>query len=158
VGNAARGLSSPSSVEGSVNGPGKRRRLDDEIPPLNFPHLPRSPSLPDPELLDTIISTYFSHVHPFIPMVHKNRLRRRLEKQEEKEKLEILLHAMTISTARFINDKRLTSITANPTPYRDWVVSTGMQGLSVENLQTLIIIAFTDVSCPTDVPCKLRSR
>jgi hypothetical protein len=77
-------------------------------------------------------------------MIHRARFQERLANDREYEKLTVLVHAMTMSTSKFINDTSSSMWPSRRT--RKWVISTAMDSLAVENLQALIIVAFSDVS------------
>jgi hypothetical protein len=102
-----------------------------------------SPTLPAPRALAAILDAYFACIHPWIPMLHQSRLRRRLADPQERPKLDIVLHAMTLVASRFVGDEHVT--VASPARLRAWVVSTAMDCMSVESLQAMIMLAFSDV-------------
>lgn len=88
-------------------------------------------------------------------MLNQDRFRSRSQFPDELQKLEIILHAMSIAVCRYVipneGDERNSgphsvSYTGwSPASLRRWVVSTAMDNLSIEGLQALIIIAFDDV-------------
>lgn len=131
-------------------GPQKRRRVDDEFLPNTVSNgvtedsftSPRG--LPSSECLDAVLGAYFACIHPWIPMVHQARLRRRLADPAELPKLNVLLQAMILAASRFVDDQDV--VHALPGRSRAWVVSTAMDHMSVESLQAIIIVAFNDVS------------
>ncbi|PSN65475.1 hypothetical protein BS50DRAFT_556125 [Corynespora cassiicola Philippines] len=137
-GSATTPLQNDSASRGA-----KRRRLDDNEVEMRPLQLDDAPSLPDPELLETFISAYFFHIHPIIPMIHQARFRQRLADTTGRKDLDAILHSMIIAASKFIPDNGLSTPLLNRT--RRWVVSTAMECLSLENLQALIIIAFTDI-------------
>ena len=104
-----------------------------------------SPSLPPPRELDAILDAYFACIHPWIPMLHQTRFRRRLADPQERPKLDVVLHAMVLVASRFVSDYQYV-MAANPARLRTWVVSTAMDCMSVESLQAIIMLAFNDVS------------
>lgn len=110
-----------------------------------------TPSLPSQKIIDESVSLYFSHIHPWIPMIHQRRFRDRLGDPS----LDLLLHAMIFAASKFIEQGDITGAGLYDGPWtsertRAWVVSIAMGSLSVEHLQALTIIAFTDVS-----PCSI---
>lgn len=134
--------------------PRKRRRVDscgnpnvDLLLPLEGSLGCTSASLPSPDLMEDIINTYFDAIQPWIPMLHETQFRRRVHDQEELPHLLVVLHAMVVAALRFVDSRlsplEIETITARS---RNTVVLTSMDGLSVENSQALIIIAFNDVS------------
>ena len=136
---------SPASST-AIASPTKRRRLDveDKQDVPNFSTLSSPPEFPSPEKLDAIISAYFLHVHPWIPMIHQGRFRQRLKSPDENEKLFVVLHAMTIAASKFLPDAVVGA--GHLVRTRTWIVSTALEDILVESLQALIILAFTDVS------------
>nr|XP_036589757.1 C6 transcription factor [Colletotrichum truncatum]KAF6801762.1 C6 transcription factor [Colletotrichum truncatum] len=127
----------------------KRRRLDDhdEVQPLVLGI--GTPSCPDEDELQTVLQAYFSHVHPWIPILHEARFRRRLAEPSEFEALRVVLHSMILSASRYISDEEVAAaVFGSPQQrigVRDWIVSQAMKHLTVESLQALIIVAFNDI-------------
>lgn len=100
-------------------------------------------------LLDGVVDNYFSQVHPWLPMLHENCFRQKLEEQVYDEHLEVILHAMVVTAMRLVmrpdtpaSLRRTSKLTKRS---RDWVLLHAFGSLSVENLQALLIIAFDDV-------------
>jgi len=102
-----------------------------------------SPTLLGQPLLDEIVTAYFAHVHPWIPMIHQGTFLRRYAAHTEQRQILVILHAMIIATSKFVPDAQELSHTLICA--RTWVVSTAMDCISLENLQALIIIAFDDI-------------
>lgn len=132
----------PGSAAG-ING--SRTQVGLEIPPM-----------PIGEALEAAMCSYFSHIHPWIPIIHEGRLRRRLLRPADNERLRVVLYAIMFSASRFIEDVEIAS--AWTLPYeqqmnaRDWIVAEAMKSPSVESLQALVIVAFNDVSCVPSEP------
>ena len=133
----------------------KRRRVDTCGNPnielqLPLEDLNTTSSLPAPELLEYIVDTYFERIHPWIPIIHETRFRRRMHDPDQRSSLVVILHAMVVAAIRFrYSDDSINSqaeAEAKAKTSRSIVVLTAMDDLSVENLQALIIIAFDDVS------------
>lgn len=133
----------------------KRRRVDTCGNPnielqLPLENLKASSSLPTPEILEDIVDTYFERIHPWIPMIHETRFRRRMHDPDQRSSLVVVLHAMVVAAIRYgYSDDGITSqaeAESKAKTSRSIVVLTAMDDLSVENLQALIIIAFDDVS------------
>lgn len=110
------------------------------------------PQLPPFPLIETIVTVYFSHVHPWIPMLNQDRFRSRLQSPpHEIQKLDIILHAMFVATCRYLlSDQQDAEASVayrgwSLLSLRRWVVSMAMDNLSIQGLQALIIIAFDDV-------------
>lgn len=122
----------------------KRRRLSSNHPSHTATTVVDHTScqLPDEESMEAIIAAYFEHVHPWIPMVHQARFRSRLN-SSERPKLEVILHAMTIAASKFV--QTITLPFDSIKRIRTWVVMEAMDRISLESLQALTILAFTDI-------------
>lgn len=133
-------IATPASSERS----NKRRRLDgDEVGSsaiLSFDH---TPSLPEAQTLDAIVTAYFFHVHPWIPMIHQTRFLQRFHDETERNQLLVILHAMIIASSKFVPGAW--ALTRAMQHARHWVVYTAMDRMSLESLQALIILAFNDI-------------
>lgn len=60
--------------------------------------------------------------------------------------LEIIVHAIHITVARYLDDGDTMDAEWSADRIRRWVTMTAMENLSLESLQALIIIAFYEVS------------
>lgn len=131
----------------------RRRRNDGEPSPVSF--IDTSPALPDEESLQIVLQAYFSHIHPWIPIIHEGRFRRRLAESSELEAINVVLHSIILAASRYVNDEDVAiSVYGSPQHralIRDWIVSNAMKDLSVESLQALIIVSFNDV-CGSGFP------
>ncbi|KAL2127422.1 hypothetical protein VTI74DRAFT_10759 [Chaetomium olivicolor] len=140
----------PKFLEGSTSSPNKRRRTDGESVSgasngaEELEDEASSPGLPPQSALNAILDAYFTCIHPWIPMIHQSRFRRRLADPLERPKLDVVLHAIVLTASRFVSDQQHIGV---PTPdrRRSWVVSTAMDCMSVESLQAMIILAFNDI-------------
>lgn len=100
-------------------------------------------------LLKLVIDAYFVNVHPWIPMIHEATFRDLISKETHALESEGILHAMLVAGLGFIESKIKTSINHMVQLLhrsRNWVILNATSGMSVRNLQALIIIAFNDVS------------
>ncbi|KAF4463470.1 C6 transcription factor [Fusarium albosuccineum] len=159
-------LTSPVDGQDGTNGhqesnhvhgqPRKRRRVDSCGNPnielaSQLGELGSSSSqLPPPELLEDIINAYFSLIQPWIPILHETRFRSRFYNHEQLPPLTVLLHAIVVAAIRFV-DPDNHQLSAQQVELwmsrsRSIVVLSAMDGLSVENLQALSIVAFNDAS------------
>lgn len=99
--------------------------------------------------IQSIVSSYFSQLHPWIPMIHESSFRRKLSESVWRADLEVILRAMIVSAIRFscgngkVDDATILEVTKTS---RDRVILHAINSLSVESLQALTIIAFDDVS------------
>lgn len=135
--------------------PRKRRRLDscgnyniDVIHPLeDLEHV--ATSLPPADIMEDIISVYFNSIQPWIPVLHETQFRRQMHMPDRRRRLIVVLHGMVVAALRFVDNvgKRLSGSEMENmiSRSRNTVILTAMDCLSVENLQGLIIVAFTDV-------------
>lgn len=165
------GLSYPNCKENGVpdhddeepsGPPAKRQRLDPHAstnnsqPPTSLPttvdsrtELGLDSPVPD-DLTESLITVYFSRIHPWIPMLHVIRFRADFKNPALRPKLATILLAITSICARFSDDPRLGNSeqkAALAKAYRRRVILLSMESFSVENLQAMIIIAF-DMVCP----------
>ncbi|CAI7610453.1 unnamed protein product [Penicillium pancosmium] len=134
--------------------PRKRRRVDTCGNPnielqLPLEDLEATSSLPAPDVLEEIVDTYFERVHPWIPIIHETRFRRRMHDPDQRGSLVVILHAILVAAIRFKCSSSSTASQGDAESRarrsRSIVVLTAMDSLSVENLQALIIIAFDDI-------------
>jgi hypothetical protein len=134
-------VTSPASPSESSR---KRKRLNDNAFDLpNSSQFDDDPSLPSPQLLDKIVTAYFCNIHPWIPMIHQARFLDRFANETEREQLLIVLHSMIIAASKYVPSAwELAHTVASR---RKWVVYMAMNCLSVESLQSLIILAFDDI-------------
>lgn len=148
----SRSSSSEQRTQTESPGRAKRRRLDDHEP-INIAFTgdssPALPVLPEEEDLEIVLKAYFAHIHPWIPIIHEARFRRRLREPGDDKPLLAVLHAMVLSASRFISDEdvatKLFGTHQQRSITRDWIVSTSMKTFNVESHQALIIVAFNDV-------------
>ncbi|KAF1979607.1 hypothetical protein BU23DRAFT_371884, partial [Bimuria novae-zelandiae CBS 107.79] len=98
-------------------------------------------SMFDLAFVKAVITAYFRHVHPWIPMIHEGRFRRRLENENESAQLTSLIQAMVVAASRFVPNA---GSQADATTRRK-VAATAMDHVCLENLQALIILAYTDI-------------
>ncbi|PNP85310.1 hypothetical protein FNYG_01369 [Fusarium nygamai] len=98
--------------------------------------------------LDKLVEAHFDNVQPWIPMVIMRGFHDRLHKETEK-RMRIVLEAMMIASLRYveINGNPLDNsfINSETSSLRKTVMMDAMQGLKTENLQALIMIAFTEI-------------
>lgn len=112
--------------------------------------------------LELVLQAYFSHVHPWIPMLHEGRLRRRLSgsDSQDQRKLDVVVRAMVFVAARYVPDRDISGVLASSeeqtSRVRDEIVAAAMRHLSVENAQALAMVAFDDVCDP--LPASSESK
>lgn len=125
----------------------KRRRDENEVhciaPSAEIP------PLPDDEVFSHVLEAYFIYIHPWTPVIHEGRLRRRLLDDCDREKLQLVIQSMILVTQPYIEDaetaSHLATLINDAENTRDWLVSQAMKQPSVENLQALVILASNDV-------------
>jgi hypothetical protein len=107
-------------------------------------------ALPAQSLLDTIVDTYFTKIHPWVPLLHEGRFRARLEDRHERLRYGVVLHALVAITMKHVRfDEHgvgKSDAMRQARRSRNVVVLAGMDTLSVENLQALVLVAFDLVS------------
>ncbi|KAK9416871.1 putative Fungal-specific transcription factor domain-containing protein [Seiridium unicorne] len=128
--------------------PRKRTRVDSGQCNVSrkAPSVCGAAELPDDEVLELITIAYFSHVHHWMPMVHQGRYRERMDQPRGRVKLDGLTRAMALVASKYVRDERDTGRQKDLSSGRDWIVSTAMCQLTVESMQSLIIVAFADIS------------
>ncbi|KAG5791511.1 hypothetical protein H9Q69_009452 [Fusarium xylarioides] len=98
--------------------------------------------------LDKLVEAHFDNVQPWIPMVIMRGFHDRLQTETE-QRMTIVLEAMMIASLRYfeINGNPLdnTFIDSETSRLRKNVMVNAMEGLKTENLQALIMIAFTEI-------------
>ncbi|KAL2812260.1 fungal-specific transcription factor domain-containing protein [Aspergillus granulosus] len=145
---ALQGFTKPSPPTASHNGPpSKRRRLDNGGAAPYFPT--HDPPLPDDTILSHVLEAYFIYVHPWTPIIHEARFRRRFVDDGERDRLQLIIHSMVLVAQAYVEDSDTAASLERPhnqwEEIRDWIVSQAMKQPSVENLQALVIIASTDI-------------
>lgn len=139
---------SPMSASASPSNKRVRRTETSLIQPEDIEDI--DPSLPSLPVLEAVVDKYFTIVQPWIPMLHEGRFRQRMKNPSERAQLAIILHAMVIAVLRFIDftdsESNIQDVDIICEKSRKIVILTGMDNLSVENLQALIILCFNDVS------------
>jgi hypothetical protein len=125
----------------------KRRRADESSAERNDASI----QIPPENLLNAILDAYFSIAHPFIPIIHEMLFRSRLRDPNERPKLVVVLHAMMVCALRYVANERLATDWLETYPgalqrSREFVILAAMDGLSVENMQALIIVTFVHIS------------
>ncbi|RSL87348.1 hypothetical protein CEP51_002325 [Fusarium floridanum] len=99
------------------------------------------------EVLDDLIDAYFSHVQPWIPMINMRDFRTRAH--DNRDQVKVILQAMAVAALRYLEpdgEPLSAEFVKNETcKLRRTVLLDALDGLTVENLQALIIIAFTDI-------------
>ncbi|KAG5776112.1 hypothetical protein H9Q73_010217 [Fusarium xylarioides] len=98
--------------------------------------------------LDKLVEAHFDNVQPWIPMVIMRDFHDRLETETE-QRMTIVLEAMMVASLRYteINGNPLDNnfIDSETSRLRKSVLLNAMEGLKTENLQALIMIAFTEI-------------
>lgn len=140
---------SPSADRTNDEPIAKRRRTNNNTGSRTSRYTSNQPLLPDDIALDHILDAYFRQIHPWIPMIHEARFRRRLQEHSDETNLLPILQAIVLISYRHISRKDIAESVHNMLggqDTRDWIVAKATKSLSVENLQALIIICFHDVS------------
>ena len=133
----------------------KRRRTEGTAFSDSTVHELRPICLPSMQALEPVINAYFTHVHPIIPMIHEGRFRQRLGNPGTIRQLESILLAMGIAAEKYLDedngDHSAEVVTEDQERLRKWVVASAMETMSLESLQALVIIAWTDVSADLSI-------
>lgn len=131
----------------------KRRRVESpSATGSSQPLFNDRPPLPPPDVLDSIIRTYFTHIQPWIPMLHIDLYPPKLKTADGLRKQEVVVHAISLAVEPHLPAKEgplaPSSIFAHQWParrVRNWVVTKAMDNVTLEGLQALTIVAFDDV-------------
>ncbi|KAL6236491.1 hypothetical protein BDW75DRAFT_229421 [Aspergillus navahoensis] len=130
-------------------GPSLKKRRRDENEAHSIARSTEIPPIPDDKILSHVLEAYFIYIHPWTPVIHEGRLRRRLLNDCERENLYLVIQSMILVARRYIEDTEtasyLASLMKNSENMRDWLVSQAMKQPSVEHLQALVIIASNDI-------------
>ncbi|KAI8938177.1 hypothetical protein NX059_005842 [Plenodomus lindquistii] len=119
----------------------KRRLADEDNIILNTLDSDGVPPLPQARTLEAVVAAYFSHVHPWIPMIHQARFLQRFSIGPQRRQLMVVVQAMILAASKFLPGSRR----GYDEKARKWVVCTAMGTLSLESLQALTILAFDDI-------------
>ncbi|KAH8736577.1 hypothetical protein BGZ61DRAFT_339662, partial [Ilyonectria robusta] len=106
--------------------------------------------LPPQSLLPALLGSYFHRIQPWIAIVHEADFRVKLQKPGGLKHLSVIIHAMTVAALHFTpwhgHLLSAAEVASQQKKSRKLVILTAMDELSVENLQSLIILAFMDIS------------
>ncbi|KAL2202118.1 hypothetical protein CC79DRAFT_169622 [Sarocladium strictum] len=131
----------------------KRRRLDSPPTPVDRgPWIEERPPLPSPDVLDAIVRTYFTHIQPWIPMLHIEVFPPKLKTVEGLRQQLLVVHAMSLAVKPHLSGAPDSPTSTSPrddqwpaSRIRSWIVAKAMNAVSLEGLQALTIVAFTDI-------------
>lgn len=99
--------------------------------------------------MEAVVDLYFALVQPWVPVLHERRFHQRLKDPDERENLEVVLHAMVFALLKHVNPsllKGVHDVESVCERSRKIVLLTAMDDLHVENLQALTILCFEEVS------------
>lgn len=137
----------------------KRRRVEssDSTASVQLWH-DESPPLPPPDLLESVIRIYFTHIQPWIPMLHIELFPRKLKTAAGLRKQRLVVHAISLAIEPHLPPKEDTDSSSTlfdqrwpAARVRNWIVTKSMEDVNLEGLQALTIVAFTDVRYPRDL-------
>ncbi|RBA09090.1 hypothetical protein FPRO05_07370 [Fusarium proliferatum] len=98
--------------------------------------------------LEKLVEAHFDNIQPWIPMIIMRGFHDRIQKDTE-HRMTIVLEAMMIASLRYVeingNPLDNTFINSEVARLRKRVIMDAMEGLTTENLQALIMIAFTEI-------------
>ncbi|KAF2850604.1 hypothetical protein T440DRAFT_450619 [Plenodomus tracheiphilus IPT5] len=101
------------------------------------------PSLPESRDLEAVVTNYFFHIHPWIPMIHQARFIQRLEDPSQRTQIMVIIQAMMLAACKYVPNAW--SHAQTPPEIRRWVICTAMDSMSIEGQQALVILAFNDI-------------
>ncbi|KAF5004596.1 hypothetical protein FDECE_8926 [Fusarium decemcellulare] len=131
----------------------KRRRIDapqedSSVANSTEDSTKRSLHLP-PGIVEDVVHQYFDRIFYWIPVIHHPRFKEEVKQERGMTRLGVILDAMLVATLRFI-DLRKYHLSAENARYiieekRNSVILSTMSVPSIENLQALVILAFTTI-------------
>ncbi|KAF5702230.1 x-pro dipeptidyl-peptidase [Fusarium mundagurra] len=133
------------SSQASTRVSSKRRRLNSTTIGEGSELTGGDPPLPSFEAIGSYIDTYFTHVHPWIPMLNQDRFRQRVEDPSELPRLKVILQAIVMIVSRYLPDELGLKEIWPVEKIRKWTILRSMESNTLEGLQALIIIAFDDI-------------
>ncbi|KAM5366062.1 hypothetical protein ACJZ2D_010667 [Fusarium nematophilum] len=141
------------SGDAEWNRPPKRRRVEALQEPSPVVERPRSRDTPSQHLplslVEETVHLYFARVFYWIPMIHHPRFREEVKQASGRSRLGAILDAMLVATLRFVDPRKYHLSTDDVRRLieerRNSVILSAMNSLSIENLQALVIIAFTTI-------------
>ncbi|KAH6689798.1 hypothetical protein F5X68DRAFT_254373 [Plectosphaerella plurivora] len=97
-----------------------------------------------------LLQEFFERIQPWLPILHHTRFPERVADISQRPQILIILHAINVAALRFVTDEEgvplpADYVTRQVKRSRDHVLLTAMSGLSIENLQALTIVAFSDI-------------
>ncbi|CAH0050399.1 unnamed protein product, partial [Clonostachys solani] len=101
------------------------------------------------ELINDVVLLYFIRIHNWIPILHWKHFKQKIRQQEGREQFTMILDAMVVSTLKFVAREKYNlsgdDVQRISSKCRESLLLKAMQSLSVENLQALVILVFTDI-------------
>ncbi|CAG9983159.1 unnamed protein product [Clonostachys byssicola] len=101
------------------------------------------------ELINDVVLLYFIRVHNWIPILHWKHFKQKIHQEGGREQYTVILDAMVISTLKFVAREKYNlssdDVQRISSKCRESLLLKAMQSLSVENLQALVILVFTDI-------------
>ncbi|KAH8893635.1 hypothetical protein GQ53DRAFT_780440 [Thozetella sp. PMI_491] len=145
----------PNGIGSSPNIPRKRARLERNVHydlPVEHSRFLTAPHmvLSSPDMVEELLDSYFEHIHPWIPILHEAQFRKNILDEHGRNRNSIILHAIIVAALRLVEGESafvpVEQIVDVVRGSRDTVVLNAMDDLTLQNLQALIIITFTDIS------------
>ncbi|KAF2024403.1 hypothetical protein EK21DRAFT_117785 [Setomelanomma holmii] len=100
------------------------------------------------DLEDALVELFYSHIHPWIPVLHVRQFRHRMRIPEERQKIKTILQAITSVTLHLSDDARLGDAenrSRSAEASRQAVILQSLESFSAEGLQALIMCAFDTI-------------
>ena len=148
--------SSSADASSRMDGPRKRRRVEELNEAYSLDHSSRSATLPPLPFLEAVVEAHFVTVHHWIPILHETRFRAKLKDANELDRIAVLLHALLSTAIKYVNASdfgmTLEDAKRQIRVSRRIVMMSAMEALSIENTQALIFLAFDYVSS-LSTPC-----
>ncbi|KAK2759525.1 hypothetical protein FQN54_003004 [Arachnomyces sp. PD_36] len=108
-------------------------------------------TLPQEDLIYSLVDDYFDLIHPWVPVLHKKLFLERIQDPVRRHDLTtlLLLNAIVSVSVRFSTDSRLAGNPQQQERYSEqcsqFVIVQSMNTFSVESLEALVIVAFDTI-------------
>lgn len=109
--------------------------------------------------LDSLMDVFFNRVQPWVPMLHVTGFPDILRDPVQRGKKSVVLHAIQVTALRHLKGSDGSPLDADYVAQevrasRDYIMLSALDGLSVENLQALILLAFAEVGNIDQLACQ----
>lgn len=150
--NSVNGLCETQSQDSNRTGnnPRKRRHTAEEDLPGDLSRTVNSnPSQLPIGILEKVVDRFCKVIHPWIPFLHLTRIKTKLQQLHQGTELDLVLHAILYTTMKYMTEDEMTMNKAEMLLMADHsrksVMLSALEDLTLDNIQSLIILAFDAV-------------